>query len=170
MTAILRTAAERGGRGAEGIFKTHASSVEFLFTRDRGSSACAVRAMYIWGKAQGWPATGPVFPMAEGAARRAPAHGVPTDRAPRTRVWLAFSEIRGCNGHGGSRRELVTDQTSSTLEVVCTAPVHARRRATCKHAGPEVPGQVEPASGVETNEESAQKRWGACLYAAFCCQ
>ena len=71
MTATLRTAAEREGRGAEGIFKTHASSVEFLFTRDRGSSACAVRAMYIWGKAQGWPATGPVFPMAEGAACRA---------------------------------------------------------------------------------------------------
>ena len=42
----LRTAAERGGRGADGIFKTHAGAVEFLFTRDRDSAACAVKTMY----------------------------------------------------------------------------------------------------------------------------
>ena len=158
------------GRRAEGIFKTHANSVEFLFTRDRGSSACAVRAMYNWEKAQGWPATGPVFPMAEGAARRALQRMASRQTGRPAQEYGLHSLRSRCNGHGGSRREPATDQTSRTLEVVCTALVHARRRATCKHAGPEVPGQIEPASGVATNEEFARKRWGACLYAAFCCR
>ena len=69
MMVTLRTEAQRGE--GDGLFKTHAGSIELLFERRRDDkNTCAVQHTYEWWRLCGQPATGKVFKCSEEHARK----------------------------------------------------------------------------------------------------